>query len=445
MMPSYTYPVVLTIGGSDSSGGAGIQADLKTFATLGVHGTSAITAVTAQNTTGVKNVFGLSPEAVSWQLEALAEDFEIKCAKTGMLYSAKTTSVVADWVRDWDISLVLDPVMEAEAGGRLLDPDAVEVLRKRLMPLASVVTPNIFEAEVLAGIKVNDEKTAKAAAERILELGAEAAIITGGHLKGADLLAKAGDVHIISGAIEKGGNHGVGCTYSAAITAYLAKGSALFDAAHDAKKFATTSILKSRNLGRGPSPVNQLGEVLEEANRYQTYVQMSEALEMLVSDPLFRHLIPEVGSNVGMAIDGATKLEDIAAVEGRLVKSGKRVHASGCVRFGASGHVARIILAAMSFDSKTRAAMNVKLSQDLLDVCSRMGLRIASFDRACEPSGSHTMSWGTCQAISDCGKVPDIIWDKGGPGKEPMVRILGSDAKKVADLALEMARQLHQI
>jgi len=438
-------PVVLTIGGSDSSGGAGIQADIKTFATLGVHGTSALTAVTAQNTLGVREVFGLPKEAVSQQIGAILEDFDIGCAKTGMLYSAEIVSLVADRTEEAGISLVLDPVIEAEAGGRLLNSQAISILRQKLIPQAKVVTPNIFEAEALTGVRVKDEESAKCAAEKIIDLGAEAAIITGGHLEGADLLVEMGGVHRIPGEKAKGGNHGVGCTYSASIAAFLARGCSLLDAASEAKQFATASILKSRDVGKGASPVNQLGELFEEADRYRTLTKVSRVVELLAREPDFCNLIPEVGTNVGMAIEAASGSGDVAAVDGRLVKSGQKVHQAGCVRFGASSHVARIILAAMSFDPKMRAAMNVRFSQPLLKICQDMGLRVASFEREHEPSGTSTMSWGTQQAIRDFGRVPDVIWDRGGPGKEPMIRILGCSVEGVANLALEMARLLARL
>ncbi|MHC1630937.1 MAG: bifunctional hydroxymethylpyrimidine kinase/phosphomethylpyrimidine kinase [Methanotrichaceae archaeon] len=435
-------PVLLSIGGSDSSGGAGIQADIKTFAALGVHGTSVITSVTAQNTSGVKKVFMLSLEAISAQLESLLEDFEIGCVKTGMLSSAKIVSTVADCVEDAGVTLVLDPVMEAEAGGRLLDPDAIGLLRRKLIPLARVVTPNIFEAESLTDIQVNNLENAKMAAKKIIRLGAQAVIVTGGHMEGTDLLIEGEKVHLISGKKIKGGNHGVGCTYSAAIAAFLAQGWQLKEAASAAKEFAAASISRSYPVGRGASPVNQVGKLLEEADRFQVLTEVDQAVSLLVNEPSFCLLIPEVGSNIGMAIRGSSSPEDIAAIEGRLVRSGTKVHQSGCVRFGASRHVARIILAAMSFDPEKRAAMNVRFSQPILDICQDMNLKLSDFDREHEPEDAKTMSWGTKKAIRYAGSVPDLIWDSGGLGKEPMIRLLGATSTEVASLAVDIAKNL---
>ncbi len=249
--------MVLTIGGSDSGGGAGIQADIKTFSVLGLHGTSAITAITAQNTLGVQDVFGLAPEVVEAQLKSITDDFCVAFAKTGMLYSAKTVIVVAKHLLENDIPFVLDPVIEAEAGGRLLRPEAVLALKEHLIPLASVVTPNIFEAGALTGIHVSDIDSADAAAREILELGAEAVIVKGGHMDCTDLLRMAGEVFRLPGKRMAGGNHGVGCTYSAALTSFLAKGCSLPEAAIKAKKAAALAVSHSMNVGKGVGPVNQ--------------------------------------------------------------------------------------------------------------------------------------------------------------------------------------------
>jgi hydroxymethylpyrimidine/phosphomethylpyrimidine kinase len=249
--------VVLTIGGSDSGGGAGIQADLKTFCVLGLHGTSAITAITAQNTLGVQHVFGLQPEIVIEQLRSITDDFSIAFAKTGMLHTAEIVIAMARHLRMTDIPFVLDPVIEAEAGGRLLRPDAVEALKEHLIPLARVVTPNIFEARALTGIVVRDRVSAHQAAQKILENGANAVIIKGGHLDYIDLLMTEDKVILLPGERVAGENHGVGCTYSAALTAFLALGSPLEEAALLAKRFAERALLGSMRVGKGVGPVNQ--------------------------------------------------------------------------------------------------------------------------------------------------------------------------------------------
>ena len=275
-------PVVMTIGGSDSGGGAGIQADIKTFSVLGLHGTCAITAITAQNTLGVQQIFGLGPDAVRAQLESITDDFTVAAAKTGMLFSAEIVRTVADHLRDKEILLVIDPVIEAEAGGRLLHPEAVQALKDDLFPLAHVVTPNIFEAQALSGVAVRDKESAILAAEGILDAGAGAVIIKGGHLDCTDLLA-AGETRLfLPGKRVAGENHGVGCTYSAALTSFLASGTSLPQAANRAKRFAEYALSGSMRVGRGVGPVVQAAGLRCEAKRYRAICHVHDAPDYLL-------------------------------------------------------------------------------------------------------------------------------------------------------------------
>lgn len=436
--------IVMTIAGSDSGGGAGIAADLKTFAALGVHGTCAITSITAQNTTGVLESFDLTPEAIASQIEAVCTDMEVKWAKTGMLASSEIVREVAKEVRKHGLSIVLDPVIAAEAGGNLLRKEAISVLIEELLPLCKVTTPNAFEAGDLAGMAVKTSEDAKVAAKKIADIGVEAVIVTGGHLDATDLIYEAtSDTFTrIPGTFVKGGTHGSGCTYSAAVTAFLASGESLESAARKAKRFVEQAILMSRPVGRGVGPVNQLGATLDEKERYLVLRELKEAVSILENSFDFSKLIPEVGCNIGMAIPQADRYKDVAAVEGRIVKHKGRAVSVGCVDFGASRHVARIILASLRKNPEIRAAINVKYSMEALAACGEMKLGISSFDRAEEPENTSTMDWGTVEAIKKYGSVPKVIYDKGGPGKEPMIRLLGSSATEVAKLAVELAEKI---
>ncbi len=437
-------PIVMTIAGSDSGGGAGIAADLKTFAALGVHGTCAITSVTAQNTTGVLEAFDLAPAAVASQIEAVCADMDVKWAKTGMLASSEIVREVAKEVRKHGLSLVIDPVMAAEAGGDLLRKEALSVLIEELLPFCKVTTPNASEAGALAGMAVKNPEDARIAARKIADLGVEAVIVTGGHLDATDLLYEAGSDTFtrIQGTFVKGGTHGSGCTYSAAMTAFLACGKSLEVAARESKKFVVQAILKSRPAGRGVNPVNPLGATLEEKERYLVLRNLKDAVLLIEESPDFSKLIPEVGCNIGMAIPGAESYEDVAAVESRIVRYRNRAVSVGCVEFGASKHVASIILSALHYNPEIRAAINVKYSEKALAACREMELGISSFDRAEEPENTSTMDWGTAEAIKKYGRVPEVIYDEGGTGKEPMIRLPGTNAIEVAKLAVELAEKL---
>jgi hydroxymethylpyrimidine/phosphomethylpyrimidine kinase len=246
----------LTIAGSDSGGGAGIQADLKAFAAAGCHGTSAIVALTAQNTTGVSAVLEVPPSFVRDQLEAVFGDFGVDAAKTGMLFSKPVIEVVAGYLEEHPIPLVVDPVMVASSGARLLEEDAVETLVARLFPLAAVVTPNLAEAEALVG-----EGTKRELAQRLHELGARAVIVTGGHGEPVDHLFDGGrHIEIPVGRHDVAASHGAGCTHSATLAALLARGESLEDAARGAARAASRAVAQGlEELGAGDGPVDVLG------------------------------------------------------------------------------------------------------------------------------------------------------------------------------------------
>jgi hydroxymethylpyrimidine/phosphomethylpyrimidine kinase len=259
-------PVVLTIAGSDSGGGAGIQADLKTFAALGTHGTSAVTAVTAQNTLGVSGFVEVPAAVVRAQIDDVVSDLAPAAAKTGMLASPPIIEAVAAAVRAHRLAeLVVDPVMVAKGGAKLLRDDAVEALRARLLPLAAIITPNLPEAEVLLdrGIATRDER--ERAAVDLVGLGCRAAIVKGGHAEGDadDVFYDGGELVWLEGKrIPTGNTHGSGCTFSAAIAAGLAWRRGLPRAVRDAKVFISGAILSALDIGSGHGPVNPMWAVV---------------------------------------------------------------------------------------------------------------------------------------------------------------------------------------
>ncbi len=253
-------PKALTIAGSDSGAGAGIQADLKTFAAHGVYGTSVITAVTAQNTLGVTEILELPPKLVAAQIDAVIQDIGAHALKTGMLANAAIIEVVAEKIRQHRLkNLVVDPVMVAKGGDLLLRQEAIETLRSRLIPLAAIVTPNLPEAEQLTGLRASKVQEIKRAAEKILAMGARSVIIKGGHRRGpaTDIFYDGKKFREISAArIHTRHTHGTGCTFSAAIAANLAKGEKLEEAVIDAKRYITRAIRRGFAIGSGHSPVH---------------------------------------------------------------------------------------------------------------------------------------------------------------------------------------------
>ena len=257
---------VLCIGGSDSSGGAGIQADLKAVSACGCYGMSVITAVTAQNTLGVQDIYPVSPKFVAQQLESVLSDIGADVVKTGMLLTSGVVQVVVKKIKEYNISkVVVDPVMMAKGGCSLMQDKAREALVKKLLPLAFVVTPNIPEAQNLAKMKIKSSAAMKKAAALIYKLGAKNVLIKGGHLPGAkqsgavDILYDGDKYYEFSAPwIDSHDTHGTGCTYASALAAEIARGMNIITAVEKAKKLVTDAIKNSLNIGAGHGPVNAL-------------------------------------------------------------------------------------------------------------------------------------------------------------------------------------------
>lgn len=256
-------PVVraLTIAGSDSSGGAGIQADLKTFQELGVYGMSAITAVTAQNTLGVQAVYPLSPEAVVQQIQAVGSDIGVDAVKTGMLFSSEIILAVANAIQTFGwTKVVVDPVMIAKGGAVLLQEEAIRALTEKLLPLTAVVTPNIPEAEKLTGMTILNKMDKEEAARRLSGFGARYVIIKGGHDTGTEAVDVLFDgryfIELAGKRIATGHTHGTGCTFSAALAAGLARGLDIESSMRQAKAFIQAAIAEGINIGSGRGPTN---------------------------------------------------------------------------------------------------------------------------------------------------------------------------------------------
>lgn len=263
-MKTYQYPSVLTIAGSDSGGGAGIQADLKTFSALGCYGTSAITAVTVQNTCGVSGIHSIPPSIVQDQIRAVMDDINPAAIKIGMVHSAELGRAIAQTLQEYSrVPIVLDPVMVATSGDKLIEDSTIEILRKGLFPLARIVTPNLDEAQILSGMLITNLEQMKVAAQKIMESGCGSVLVKGGHLKGAMLydvfLRQDGTQRVFeSPFIESKNTHGTGCTLSSAIAAHLARGMDLEEALQHSKNYIHQAIESGKEVqtGAGHGPLN---------------------------------------------------------------------------------------------------------------------------------------------------------------------------------------------
>jgi hydroxymethylpyrimidine kinase/phosphomethylpyrimidine kinase len=440
--------IALTIAGSDSGGGAGIQADLKTFSALGVFGKTVITSITSQNTFGVQAVDDLPVGVVESQLKSILEDGKCQAVKTGMLGNENIVNRVASLIKRYRIrNLVVDPVIFSSSGKKLLTPAGVEMMKERLFPLAHLVTPNIKEAEILSGIKIRLPADRKRAARIILKSGVRAVVITGGHLKGKpeDLFLDKNGLEVLSSErLSKSDPHGTGCVFSSAIAAGLATGKQVLPAVIDAKDFIGRAIIGEVISGDGKSSVEPLSALYRENEKALVMQGMNRALRIFRYERIGA-LVPEVQTNIGLALSGAKYHEDVLAIPGRVIKNGDDIFTGAEPEFGGSRHVANIVLTVMRHDPEKRAVMNIKYTDELLKICWRLKFKIACFDRADEPKkvrvreGS-SLEWGTQKALNDYGSVPDIIYDLGGIRKEEMIRVIAEDIESLTNKVLKIHR-----
>ena len=430
--------VALTIAGSDSGGGAGIQADLKTFAAFQVYGTSVVTSVTAQNTVGVFGIHDMPPEFVGDQIDAVLSDIPVDSCKTGMLSNKNIIEVVAKKIIEYGLEkYVLDPVMVAKSGDALLREDAVSSLIEKLIPLSYVVTPNIGEASLITHMEIKTINDMEEAARKIREMGAQTVVVKGGHLKGdaVDVICT-DNVHTVkSERIETENTHGTGCTFSSAIAAGLAKGDSVLTAINNAKEFITSAIRYSFPLGKGHGPTHHFAVLYREVEKFGIIEELKKAYEIVKSVNI-SSLLPEVQSNLVMALPHAQSVSEVAGFPGRLVKYKNTVKTVGCPEFGASSHMARVVLMASKYDERIRSAMNIRYSEDIIKAAQECGFITGTFSREEEPEeikrkeGS-SLDWGTETVIKRLGRVPDLIYDTGGISREAMVRVLGENPEDV--------------
>ncbi len=438
---------VLTIAGSDSGGGAGIQADLKTITSLGGYGMSVVTALTAQNTVGIQGILEVPGPFVGKQIDSVLSDIGADAIKTGMLANAEIVNTVCTKIKQYRVEkVVVDPVMISKSGAPLLNKEARNALTERLIPLAFVVTPNLSEAAVLSRLRVRSLEEMKKAAHRIHQLGARHVVVKGGHLRGnaIDVFYDGKRSCEIGGPrIEKRNTHGTGCTFASAIATLLARGETVEEAVKKAKGFITAAIQSGLSLGRGTGPTNPFAYVLREMERYRVIQELKNAVDLLKKENM-GHLIPEVSSNLGYALPQAEGVEDVAAFPGRIIRWKESVILLGDPEFGSSRHVANIILTVMRFNPEYASAMNIRYSKESVIRFKRSGFLVGHFDRRPEPrkvkgmEGS-SLEWGVGEVLKKSKRVPDFIYDEGDIGKEPMIRVLGRNPMEVVKKILKAA------
>lgn len=432
---------VLSIAGSDPSSGAGIQGDVKTFAALGVHGLTVITALTSQNTTKFFTVNPVSPLTVKEQLRSVLLDFKIDTIKIGMVYNSQIIKTIHDELKHIKVPIILDPIFETTTGGNLLRNDAYADFKKFLMPLAYIITPNIPEAERIAKMQVRTMTDLKKAASMIKKMGPKNVIIKGGHMKTQhviDLLLEDKKFHFFYNKKIKRESHGGGCVFSAALCVAIARKKLLDQAVKFAQQASFESIKNSTKFGRGLAVVTQKNVDLIENT-------LADTINKFTSIKTIHQFIPECQTNFVYSKPQPNSTKDILGLEGRIIKTGESVMVAGELKYGGSKHVASAVLEISRKFPSIRSALNIRYNDKIIENAIARRFRVSSYNRSLESfkdkeKEGKTISWGIRAAIKKTKTPPDIIYHKGDIGKEPMIIVFGKTPSQVLTKLLKIIR-----
>ena len=430
---------MLSIGGSDPSSGAGIQSDIKTFDSLNAYGITVITAITGQNTSRFGMVEPVSQKILKNQLNSVISDFKIDGIKIGMVYNSEIIKTIYKELKGKEIPIVLDPVIKSTTGGLLIQRMAINDFKKFLIPLATVITPNKFEAEFLSGIKIDSKKSLQRSAQKIQNMGAKNVVITGLETTKTqilDFIFEQKNQYVISGKKISKINHGSGCNYSASLLFSLANGIPLKKAVKFSKQFTYNSITNAKNIGHGIS-------ITQVKSRDEIHVELTLAINEFVEIKNIYKNIPECQTNFVFSKINPKSIKEVLGISGRIVKTGNTVTVAGDLSYGGSKHVATALIVMNQKYSDIRSAINLKYSEESISKLRKNGLSIASYDRSKEPKNikdkdGSSVGWGIKYAIRNLKNAPDVIYHKGDFGKESMIIIFA----KTPTLILEKISKL---
>jgi len=420
---------VLCIAGLDPSGHAGLSADIRALEFLGVKPLPVASVLTVQNFKSFSEFQPVHLDIIEKQIHAILEDEKPGTAKLGIIGSAEILHSIVIILSEAKIPIITDPVLGTSTGYSLVDEELMKAYKQVLFPAASLVTPNAHEASIITGIEVTDPESAKTACQHIFDMGPKAVLVKGGHLssgRGTDILYDGSEFYELEGQEINGEVRGTGCTLSSLIAGYIAIGLETLEAVKKAKNDLTRVLKMSSQQGKitfKETMTPKKAEIWHSVNN-----AISDILAIMPSC-----LIAEVGNNMAFAVPGADAPEDICSLDSRLLAKSDRVVTLGTPVFGRKSHVGRVVLAAMSHDPEMRCAMNLRYSNELIHQLENAGFSVGSFSRKKQPEDSSSMEWGTGNAISNLGYVPDMVFDQGGVGKEPMIRLLARNPSELFD------------
>jgi len=429
---------LLSIGGSDPSSGAGIQSDIKTFSSFNVHGLTVITAITSQNTSSFGMIEPVSEKILKNQLESVVSDFKIDGIKIGVVYNSKIIKVLYHQLKKLKVPIVIDPVFKSTTGGMLIESSAIKDFQKFIIPLATIITPNKFEAEIISKTKINTKNTPKKVAKIIQKMGSKNVVITGIMKKNnqiSDFVLEKNNQYFISGDKISKINHGSGCNYSAAITFALAKNKSIKESVRFAKQFTYNSIKNAKNVGKGIAITN-----IQEYDKINS--ELSDTINKFIEIKNIYKNIPECQTNFVYSKQKPKSTKDVLGISGRIVKTGRHVVVAGNLTYGGSKHVATALLTINKKFPQIRSAVNLKYQNLTLLKIKKSKLIVSSYDRSQEPKNvkfkGSTIEWGIKSAIKNSKKASDVIYHKGGFGKEPMIIVFGETPSNVLKKILKI-------
>ena len=416
---------LLSIGGSDPSSGAGIQSDVKSFTELGAYGLTVITAITSQNTSSFGMIEPVSKTILKNQIESVLIDFKIDGIKIGMVFNSKVIKILYQQLKKLKIPIVVDPVIKSTTGGALIEKKAIEDFKKYIIPLATIITPNKFEAEILSKSKINSKNTIEKIAKNIQKMGAQNVIITGIEAKNSkiiDFVLEKGTKYEISRDKISSTNHGSGCNYSAAIVFSISNKKTIRESVKFAKEFAYNSIKNAKKNGKGI-------KITDIQKKDKINSELSQSINEFVKIKNIYKNIPECQTNFVYSKPNPKSTKDILGLSGRIVKAGNQVIVAGSLTYGGSKHVATALLTVNKKFPKISSAINLKYQNSTISKIKKSKLTVASYDRTQEPNDvkkkGSTVAWGIKNAIRKLKTPPDVIFHKGDFGKEPMIIIFG--------------------
>jgi len=422
---------LLSIGGSDPSSGAGIQSDLRIFSTDNVHWLTVITAITGQNTLKFGKVEPVSVNILKNQLQLVFSDFKIDGIKIGMVYDSQIIKTIYQQLKKLKIPIVVDPVIKSTTGGELLKKSAIKDYQKYIIPLATVITPNKYEAEILSKTKINSKSIPEKTAKVIQKMGAKNVSITGiqaNENKISDFIFEKNKKYVISGNKISKINHGSGGNYSSAILFSLAKNKPIKESLRFAKQYTYDSIKNAKKIGKGVV-------ITDIYKKDSIETELSESIQKFTRIKNIYKNIPECQTNFVYSKQNPKSTKQILGISGRIVKAGKKVIVAGDLEYGGSKHVATALLTVNKKFPQIQSAINIKYQNTTISKIKKLKFIVSKYDRNQEPinvkNKGSTIEWGIKSAIKNIQEAPDVIFHIGGFGKEPMIIIFGDTPKNI--------------